>query len=313
MNRLVLILTVSALAALSLSACEADHGVSPRESMRDETLVVSGSRLSSAAPEPTTESVDAPRGDSGQAAPADAAPVEGALLAYRHALGLRLPGAALGGLYEAHLSACEAAGLATCQIVNANLNNAGTDRASAALRLRATPAWIAALKSGLEAELDAADGAVVRDQTSVEDLTTQIVDGQARLRARVALRDRLQALLETREADLDELIQVERELARIQGEIESRQSVIAALRQRVAMSQLWIEYQPAITPATRSNFAPIADALADMGRVFAAAVRALILFLAAALPWLIVGLPILWLLTRWLGRVLARRRETQSV
>ncbi|MEO1039354.1 MAG: DUF4349 domain-containing protein [Pseudomonadota bacterium] len=306
MRRRLAVFTTAALAAFTLSACVESNTPPPASpGMSEDAIMVSGQMRSAAA-----EPVQADRMERDQAGEAE--PVQGALLAYSHSLSLRLPGQALGALYQSHVEACEAAGLDVCQIVNANLSNAASDRASANLALRAAPGWIAIFKTGLSGELEAADGSVIHDQTRVEDLTTQIVDGEARLRARIALRDRLQTLLETREADLDDLVAVERELARVQGEIESRESVIAALRQRVQMSQLWIDYQPAITPATRSNFAPISDAISNMGRVFAEAFGALILFLAAILPWTVIGLPLLWLLGRWIGRVIARRREAKA-
>ncbi|TGY88360.1 DUF4349 domain-containing protein [Marinicauda algicola] len=248
-------------------------------------------------------------------APADGLPAEApaeAYLAYSHSLSLRLPAGELTALYQAHVSACQAAGLARCQIVHAQLNEPGSDRPSAWLALRAEPGWIGTFRNGLESELGAAGGEIVSEQTSVEDLTTQIVDGEARLRARLALRDRLQDMLETREGDLEDILAVERELADVQSDIEARESVLAALRQRVTFSQLNLNYQAAVSPAASSNFEPIARAFEDMTRVFAEAVGALILFLAAALPWLVVGVPAVWLLARWLGRILARRKAAKA-
>lgn len=297
-RRLAGFLTV--LAALFASACgqEASYMSAPPPPpvamAVEDSLTVTGSRMGSSP------------GD----LPADA-PVD-AYLAYSHSLSVRLPAGELTPLYQAHVSACQAAGLARCQIVHAQLNEPGSDRPSAWLALRAEPGWIETFRGELESELDAARGEIVSEQTSVEDLTTQIVDGEARLRARLTLRDRLQTLLETREGDLEDLLAVERELANIQSDIEARESVLAALRQRVTFSQLNLNYQAAVSPAASSNFEPIARAVEDMTRVFAEAVGALILFLAAALPWLVIGVPVVWLLVRWISRAWARRKRAKA-
>ena len=75
-----------------------------------------------------------------------------------------------------------------------------------------------------------------------EDLTRQIVDTEAAVRARTALRDRLQAILATRPGKLSDLLEVEKELARVQGELDATQSELAVMRTRVVTSLLTITY-----------------------------------------------------------------------
>ncbi len=275
-----------------------------------EPAMAAGARMASAPP-PAMMAESAVRG-SDASAPEPAPGEPAAYLAYRYDYTVRLPGAALAGLHGAHVAACEAAGLNQCQVVHASTQNAGTENARANLRLRAAPAWIAGFRAGLAGELEGAGGSVISEQTGVEDLTTQIVDGEARLRARVALRDRLQAMLEQREARLEELIQVERELARVQADIESRESVIAALRLRVSMSELSVNYQPQLTPVSRSNFDPVREAIDTMSRTFAESLGALIGFLAGLAPWLVLIIPGAWLIRRWLRKGLERRRARKA-
>jgi len=290
-----------------LAGCSEEH-FSPEAGYADngESVTVTGARMASPAPPPPA--MDA---EPAQASP-DQAGQAASYLAYRYSYAVRLPGERLGALHGAHAAACEAAGAARCQIIDSQVRDEGTDRARASLHLRAAPDWVASFREGLAGELDAAGGSIASEQTSVEDLTTRIVDGEARLRARLALRDRLQELLETREADLGDLIQVERELARVQGDIESRESTLAALRQRVTMSELSLSYQPAITPASRSNFAPVAEAFERMGYAFADSLGALILFLAAVLPWLIIIIPGGWLIQRWIRKGVEKRRAKKT-
>lgn len=277
-----------------------------------DTAMVTASRR--AAPPPPAMMAEPAMEASGNASQA---PVEAgepvSYLAYRYDYTVRLPGEGLAGLHGAHVAACEAAGLNQCQVIHASTQNAGTENARANLRLRAAPAWIARFREGLSEELEGAGGSVISEQTGVEDLTTQIVDGEARLRARITLRDRLQTMLEQREARLEELIQVERELARVQSDIESRESLIAALRLRVSMSELSVTYHPQLTPASRSNFDPVREAIESMSRTFAESLATLISFMAALLPWLVLILPGAWLIRRWVRKGLERRRAREAV
>lgn len=234
------------------------------------------------------------------------------LLAYRYAMGLEAPAEAIADLHGRHASACREAGPQACQIISAQVNDPDGPRASAMLELRAAPDWLDAFRAGLPGETEDAGGRILSDTTSVEDLTARIVDAEARLAARTTLRDRLQALLETREGDLGELLQVERELARVQEQLDSQASVLAALRQRVDTSTLSLRYQARRDFVEPGQFNPITAALRDVGDVFAESVGALILLIAALAPWLVVGVPVLWLVIRSIRAMLRRRRQGAS-
>ncbi len=299
-------------AVLGLAAgCSAENRFEG-DSAQSEPVTATGARMAAAPAPPAGMMAEFARESDSALEPAAGADEPAVYLAYRYDYAVRLPGAALADLYGAHVAACEAAGLNQCQVVHASTQNAGTENARANLRLRAAPAWIARFREGLAAELEGAGGSVTSEQTGVEDLTTQIVDGEARLRARIALRDRLQTMLEQREARLEELIQVERELARVQADIESRESVIAALRLRVSMSELSVNYQPQLTPASASNFDPVRDAIESMSRVFAESLATMIGFLAGLLPWLVLIIPGAWLIRRWVRKGLERRRARKA-
>lgn len=303
-----------ALACALLAGCGAEGGPEPGQAgyAQDDRVSVTGSRIAAAPPPPAM--MAEPAMDSGggaSQATAEAGEPE-SYLAYRYDYSVRLPGEGLAGLHGAHVAACEASGLNQCQVIHASTQNAGTENAYAHLTLRAAPAWIARFREGLSAEMEGAGGTVISEETGVEDLTTQIVDGEARLRARIALRDRLQAMLEQSEARLEELIQVERELARVQSDIEARESVIAALRLRVSMSELSVNYQPLLTPASASNFDPVREAIDSMSRTFAESLGALITFLAGLAPWLVLIIPGAWLIRRWVRKGLERRRARKA-
>lgn len=80
-------------------------------------------------------------------------------------------------------------------------------------------------------------GEVDSRTVSAEDVTEAVVDAEARLAALRASRDRLTQLLE-RAGSVQDVISVERELARVQAEIESLDARLQAMKGQVAMSEL---------------------------------------------------------------------------
>lgn len=205
-------------------------------------------------------------------------------------------------LMQLHQKACVDAGPIVCQVVSVQQSQ-GED-ASATLELRATPAWVAKLHGRLDGDLKAAGGRMTHSEVSSEDLTRFIVDGEAQLRAQTTLRDRLQKLLAERPGDLAELLEVERELARVQGEIDSAQSTLAVMKTRVATSSLTLTYQSE-QPTARAagSWGVLVEALRDIQSTLASSLGLLVKIAAFALPWLlIIGLP-LWLLRKRLPRL----------
>jgi chromosome segregation ATPase len=165
--------------------------------------------------------------------------------------------------------------------------------------LRGEPAWLQTFMAGLEAQADAADGRITRHTTNTEDLTQQIVDTEARQRAQTALRDRLQELLRNRSGRLSDLLETERELARVQGEIDALTSSLAVMRTRVAMSELTLSYQSSPQPLRGDTFRPLGDALAGFLGIVIAGFAAIITIFAGLLPFAIVLIPIVWGVLHW--------------
>ncbi|MDZ7851741.1 MAG: DUF4349 domain-containing protein [Halomonas sp.] len=141
-------------------------------------------------------------------------------------------------------------------------------------------------------------------EISRNDRTQQMIDTEARLEQQIVLRERLQELaLEGRgfsERRIQDLLQVERELARVQGEIESMQGQqrhLARVTDTVAISasfqqQRWVE------PRQHGVLAPLWRALDRSMSLFFESVGQVILVVVFLTPWLVIGLPVLWLLSR---------------
>ncbi|KCZ50814.1 DUF4349 domain-containing protein [Hyphomonas pacifica] len=242
----------------------------------------------------------------------DGAPVEEAAqqyIAYSHSLGLRLPVKSIEPVMDGHVAACNAAGPSKCIVTNSWYNSYSDDEASGSLQLRATPDWIESFLKGVDEEAEAANGEVTNRQTTAEDLTVSIIDTDARLNAQQTLQRRLEDLLANREGELGDILATERELARVNGEIDSLKSSLKALMLRVEMSRLDINYETKRNPVSQSALSPIANAFGDFFYNLSGALAAVITAFAVGLPWLILIGVFLWV---WLKLIWPRLRKKKA-
>lgn len=225
-------------------------------------------------------------------------PSGGVMLAYSYSMGISAPKGAIEPMMQMHQQRCAAAGPAVCQVLGASVNRWGEDQVSAYLNLRATPQWLATFRGDIADDASRAGGKLTSDTVSTEDLTRYIVDMDARLAAKIALRDRIKNLLETRDGSLSDVLAAERELARVQGEIDSMTAQLAAARARVSMSSLNVSYQS--DPETSVGlFKPLAEAFRDFGRTSVESVASAVRFVARAWPYFIVLMVVLAILRAW--------------
>ena len=131
----------------------------------------------------------------------------------------RIAGRRFDAVMEAQVKACQDAGPRLCQLIGSSRRAIRElhDGTSICARSRAG----CGLHGPAGAQAQEAGGKIRRQTTSTEDLTRAIVDTEASLRAKTTLRDRLQRLLATRPGQLSDLLEVEREFARVQGEIDA--------------------------------------------------------------------------------------------
>ena len=257
--------------------------------------------------------VDAAAPTAPGAAPTPATPAPSpALIAYDYSYTLGAPQAQVRGLIARHEAACRNAGAQVCQVTGSRMNAAGEQRLDATLALRATPDWVARFRAGLAADVKQSDGRIVSSGVESEDLSRTIIDTGARVRALTALRDRLQALIASRPGKLGELLEIERELARVQGEIDASQSHLVHAQGRVSTSTVTLNYESRDVLEGRGLWAPIGDALADFVGLLIGVVAFLIRLLAIVLPLGLVVAAGLWLVRRPLRRAMAERRRTRD-
>jgi hypothetical protein len=223
-------------------------------------------------------------------------------LAYAYAVGLEIPSQRLPGVMHRHVQACQTAGPRLSQLIGSNRQGDPESYMQGYVSLRGEPAWLRTFMAGLETQADEAGGRIVSQSVNSEDLTRQIVDTEARMRALTALRDRLQELLRSRPGRLADLLEVERELARVQGEIDATQSNLAVMRTRVTMSELTLNYQSAPRSVGSDTLEPLRHAFADFLGIIVAGFAAIIYAIAGLIPILVIAIPLVWLALRWRKR-----------
>ena len=278
--------------ALGLCACgkRAEGPSSPTASAPAATSDASAAKAES--PKAST------RAPSPEPVPAAALPQ----LAYAYSAEVEASAEAVPGLVGRHETACRSAGPAVCQITASSLTSDGGVRAH--IGLRAQPEWLQSFRGHLAADAQAAGGRLVKSSAVSEDLSRQLVDTEAALRAKTLLAQRLESLLANRQGKLGDLLEVEEQLSRTQGEIDAARSELAMMRARVATSEMTLDYS---APATfGAIWAPVAQATKGAMGVFAGGVGILITVVAAIAPLAVLG-RLIALLAKWVSKRKGRK------
>lgn len=237
----------------------------------------------------------------------------GNFLAYRHNYSTRLPADHVKQTADKHIEACRTAGRDKCQILRSNISDHSSTNVDASFSFRADPVWLESFFDQMRTDVKNAKGKIESNTVSVEDLTTSILDSDARLKAQTALRGRLEGLLETRDGELTDLLALEREIARVQGEIESATAVLKALRARVSMSQVDISYRSKYVAVSGNAFSEVSYALKNFLRILMSGLGGVITFLAYTLPWFIFIILPGFLISRKMWRRHKRSRTAPNV
>ena len=218
-----------------------------------------------------------------------------ATLATTRRVDMELAPDAIAPLYNATQAACEADAAAACVVLRASLSTG--PHAHADLMLRAAPAGIARLLARLRV-----NGGLVSEAAESEDLAAPIVDAERQLAMAREYRDSLLALRAKGSNDIKTMMAVNEELARVQSQLESATGERAHLQQRVDTETLSVSIST-VGEYERSGSQPVSHALHDFGANLGEAAAAAIGFVAWAIPWSVVLLPLGWLVRRlWLRR-----------
>ena len=156
------------------------------------------------------------------------------------------------------------------------------------------PRNVAIFLSGL-----AKNGEVMQHSRDSEDKTNQVVDADARISNLTNLRDRLRLMLSDKTAKFKDIIEVERELANTQSELDSMTSTRKILALETDLVAVTIDFTAVQGITEQGFFAPVLRAFQSAGQVFMESIATVITFVMAAIPWLLIGIPIVWLVRRY--------------
>lgn len=207
-------------------------------------------------------------------------------------------------LWRTHLELCRQ----DCEVLEATLNKNLHAPVTASLSFRVGRARAAAVLAAM------AGPEAVERRLEREDKTLEVVDLEARLKNLADLRDRLRQLLASRGGGLKDVLEMERELARVQGDLDAMTAQRRALANETEKVWVRAEYRPRPSFAETGAMQPLLDAWRGAGRAFAESLGAALLFVVQALPWLLIVFPALWggwklvrgglsRLASWRGRV----------
>jgi len=146
-------------------------------------------------------------------------------------------------------------------------------------------------------------GRVEAVNVSAEDVGEEYVDVQARAANAHRLEQRLIELLATRTGKLSDVLNVERELARVREEIERMEGRARYLRTRSAISTLSITvHEPLPIVGERGSWSVIGDSFKQAWRNFVDFVAGFIALLGTIIPLTVIGVALA------LGALALRRR-----
>jgi hypothetical protein len=157
-------------------------------------------------------------------------------------------------------------------------------------------------------------GKVESVQSNAQDVSEEFVDITARIANAKRLEERLIALLANRTGKLEEVLTVERELARVREEIERYEGRVRYLSTRAATSTLTItvhEARPLVTDTPGPNV--IGEAFKQAWRNFVTLVAAAIAALGILIPLGLLAAPLIIALIRYQRRRAANEAAAAGV
>ncbi len=217
-------------------------------------------------------------------------------IALRHHLQIETPAEKMQAVFDAAVKHCE---VLNCQLLSAYYNKETPyNPPSASLSARVPPRNVEIFLTGL-----AKSGEVLQHGRDSEDKTNQVVDTDARIKNLTELRDRLRLMLTDKGAKFKDIIEVERELANTQSQLDSMLSMRKILSQETDLVAVNIDFIAAQGITEQGFFSPVARALKDAGRVMMESLAAVITFVMSAISWLLIGIPVIWLVRRYWAKI----------
>ncbi|WP_061499844.1 DUF4349 domain-containing protein [Acetobacter malorum] len=210
-----------------------------------------------------------------------------ASLAYSHAITVRVPVETFDQHYADIRDACLHDQALHCLLISASVEHTDVGgRPSAHVDVRLPHEQVSAVVARALHPLAGdkpGDVQAISQSTQADDLSRPLADATKREGELENYRDRLTELSKRPDTNARDLIQIERELAHVQAEIDGNQTSLRDMNTRIDTESLSISFQT--IAADSGPASPIREALAQSGSIFIDNLADVIRFVVASLPW----------------------------
>ncbi len=227
--------------------------------------------------------------------PAPLAPI--AKIAYAFSYVMSVPTDRGAELMSRHEFACVTAGPGLCQVVSANADWASR-RPGGRLELRGQPDWINRFRAGLALDAQNAGGRLEEALTEGEDVTGGIDAAATGAATAASLAERIRELQRRSGGTLEQRLEIERQLGRLQREYDQQQLELKALNDRVQSASLTLEYRQGGVMAANSPTRPVVRALSDAFGLSMGMLAMMITMGSVLLPVAVIGGAVWWAVVR---------------
>lgn len=153
-------------------------------------------------------------------------------------------------------------------------------------------------------------GKTAQHTTEREDKTIVVADSEAKIKNLTSFRDSLRAMLAKPSARVQDLVEIQKQLTDTQSELDAettQRKILANETEKVAVE---ISFRVEGPSGSSGGFAQIWNAIRESGSVLGDSTASLITTIVAVIPWVILVLPVIWLLAKVRRRLKLRRNRT---
>lgn len=205
-------------------------------------------------------------------------------IAETHNLEFELEKADLKKRYDRDFKGCLEMG---CEIQDTNLNPTSYAHINAKIPPESLGKFLDFLAEG--------DGELKQHNVSADDRTLQYIDTEAKIKNLEALKERLLKMLESDKVEnVTNLLEVERELTRVESELDSQKGQLRHLESITSMATVQIRYN-VYSYAQQFEAESLKYSVRKAWQAFQNSISKVIIFTGAILPWIPVFLIGLWM------------------
>lgn len=143
-------------------------------------------------------------------------------------------------------------------------------------------------------------GKVIREQSSVEDVTKAYYELETRLQVKRDAAQRIRELLKLRASTLKDVLDAEKELQRLTEEIETTEGNRRNMESQIRFSTLTVEFSETAESLTwsRKFSTSLLDGFQDIASLLLTSIGVIFKTIVVLLPWVLLGLLVKWLVIR---------------